>query len=404
MKRRTRDGGSRIDRKAAEAGNGVSQLTLMELPTAVLHEIFFKVPIKSIMKAKFVCTGLYKMLSDPEFAVNYTKKSPFTTLLLTRHRIIGNLDSPVFILMEISEDYQCFVTSLRPKIPDFVDSNSSLRLRGTCDGLLCLNLKKPRAEVAHICNPFTGSLVLPVYEPKPGHISSLVYGLGFCQSANKYKVLRVICTADPPQPASCGYGEILTIGVDSRWRSLENPAIPMLAFLRHLISLNGVLYWLLSCAGGHGSCIYNFDLGEERLGQTPSPPGVVLNGRVMRLVVLGNQLCVVDPSNRKTVVWKMKEHASGQFWTKDIILREHFPADVPFWGHCPLTISRNGDIILSNESVYWHNFVLSFNPEKRTSTKITVLYPERIAYTPSLLSLKELITGQHWRNMNVLSN
>ncbi|KAK4389132.1 hypothetical protein Sango_2250200 [Sesamum angolense] len=142
----------------------------------------------------------------------------------------------------------------------------------TFDGLLCLNLKKPGDEVAHICNPFTGDcLVLPGDKPKCGHISSLVYGLGFCRLANKYKVLRVTCYPDPPQPAGCGYGEILTIGVDSRWRSLENPAISMVAFLDYLISLNGVLHWLFSSAGDHSSCMYNFDLGEERLGQTPSP-------------------------------------------------------------------------------------------------------------------------------------
>ncbi|KAK4435551.1 hypothetical protein Salat_0718600 [Sesamum alatum] len=399
MKRRTRNGGSGKRRKAPKIGNGVSQLSLMDLPTAVLHEIFFKLPVSSIINAKFVCTELYKTLSDPEFAVNYTKNTRFTSIFSIKHRLTDDLDSPIFILTEISEDYEYFETALTPRIPDFVDLNSSLSLRRTCDGLLCLNLMEPRAEVAHICNPLTGDyLALPPHKPKRGYPLSLVYGLGFCQSANKYKVLRVIC--DPAEPGN-GYGEILTIGVDSGWRSLANPAVPMPEFLLDLNSLNGVLHWLFF-AGNRSSCIYSFDLGEERLGQMPGPPGVVLNCERMRLVLLSNQLCLVDPSKRNTlVIWKMKEHASGNSWTKDIILSKSFPRRVRFRGHWPLAISRNGEIIMSDPL---NNFVVSYNPEKGTCTKIKVFEMERFAYTPSLLSLQELISGRHWRNMNVLSN
>ncbi|KAK4435548.1 hypothetical protein Salat_0718300 [Sesamum alatum] len=399
----TRNGGRGEDRKGIapeEAGNGVSQLSLMELPTAVLHEIFFKLPVNSIMKAKFVCTGLYKMLSDPEFAVNYTKNSPFTTILLCPEPFTRFGQIPVYRLMEISENYECFRTPSKLQIPGGVDAQSRLSLQATCDGLICFILRNPTADITHICNPFTGdSLVLPQHKTKHGERFSLVYGLGFCQSANKYKVLGV--TYNRAQPAGSGQGEILTIGIDDRWRSLAILEVPVPSSLFNMTSVNGVLHWFL-LAGHRNTCLYNFDLGEERLGQTPNPPGVVLDLRTMRLISLSSQLCLVDTAESNMIVlWKMKEHKSGQSWTKDIILCKSFPADVRFNGLMPLTVTRNGDIIFSYS---WHDFVVSYNPEEKTCNKIEVFESERIAYTPSLLSVKELIRGRHWSNMNVLSN
>ncbi|KAG8375186.1 hypothetical protein BUALT_Bualt10G0074100 [Buddleja alternifolia] len=90
------------DRKALttpnSSSNGVSQFWFMDLPTAVIHDILFRLPINSVINVKFVCTTLYKLVSNPNFSVNYSKNSPFATFLLS------DLDDFTLYLLDISDD------------------------------------------------------------------------------------------------------------------------------------------------------------------------------------------------------------------------------------------------------------------------------------------------------------
>ncbi|KAG8375191.1 hypothetical protein BUALT_Bualt10G0074600 [Buddleja alternifolia] len=113
MTKGRRIGGVVEDQKTLKYEIVVDQFCLMDLPTAVLHEILFRLPINSIIKVKFVCRALYKLLSDSHFALNYTKISPFATLVGTSNF----LNYTFYTLDLLSDSYGCIQTTFKPKIP-----------------------------------------------------------------------------------------------------------------------------------------------------------------------------------------------------------------------------------------------------------------------------------------------
>ncbi|KAG8375189.1 hypothetical protein BUALT_Bualt10G0074400 [Buddleja alternifolia] len=395
MKKRRRIGGTVKDRQTLTEEIGASQFCLMDLPVAVLHEILFRLPINSILKVKFVCRALYKLVSNPDFALNYTKISSVAAFLIPNKLCGDPLRYQNLDLLEVCDNDKCTITTFKPKIPGWSKRISGFLFAGICNGLICLSLRESQTEIVYICNPIMGECMpLPERKIELGEDVDAEYGFGFCRSTNNYKVLRIVCK--PGSELSKREGKIFTIGIDHRWRDLGNPTIPYKYFFNNFIAVSGVLHWIVM--DNDSTWICTFDLGEEKIGQLLHPHGLVLN-RHTKLKSLNNQLCLVDIYDPSvTVIWKMKEYGVAESWTKDVILDYSFSSNLRCRRLFPETIFQNGDIFFSSEL---GDYLILYNPMEGRLTRSQVRSYERITYTPSFLSLKEAVMGGHKSTMNV---
>ncbi|KAG8375177.1 hypothetical protein BUALT_Bualt10G0073200 [Buddleja alternifolia] len=383
------------DRKALTT---VSQFCLMDLPTAVLHDILFRLPINSIINVKFVCRALYKLLSNPNFALNYSKHSPFATFLLPDPSVL--LEPPNLNLLEIcvdSHDRECIRTIFKPKIPDWSKGYSCLSVVGACNGLLCLSVYKWGIGILYICNPLTGECITVAEHIAKARQIAVVYGFGFCRSTNNYKILKIVSNSwGAPESRE---GEILTVGVDDRWRVLDrvaNLTIPHPFDCFNLVIVNEAFHWIVSNFGP--TWISTFDLEEEKMGQLSHPHGLELNFACMKLTSTNNQLCLLDGSSPdEIVIWKMKEYGVAESWTKDMVLDISVSQVRVF---SLVRILENGDL-LSRHPV--KGCSISYNPSKRELIEIKIPGLKSIDCSPSFLSLKELMMGGHSSTINMLS-
>ncbi|KAG8375175.1 hypothetical protein BUALT_Bualt10G0073000 [Buddleja alternifolia] len=147
-------------------------------------------------------------------------------------------------------------------------------------------------------------------------------------------------------------GEILTIGVDDRWRGLDrvaNPTIPYPFARTNLVIVNEAFHWFVIDIGP--TCISTFDFGEEKMGRLSHPHGLELNFACTQLISTNNQLCLLDGSNPCEIVpWKMKEYGLQSLTPK-------------IW--------------------------------ELTAIEVPCLEIESIDYSPCFLSLNKLMTGGH---------
>ncbi|KAG8375188.1 hypothetical protein BUALT_Bualt10G0074300 [Buddleja alternifolia] len=291
------------DQKPLTTGSssGVSQFWFMELPIPVLHDILFRLPVASIMQLKLVCRSLYKLVSSRDFSVNYSTHSPFSTFLLRK----DHLDPLTLYLLEISDSCECIRTVFKPKVPDWSEEDSILSIVGTCNGFLCLSVKKWSTKIVYVCNLITGECIaVAEHMLKERERCTVEFGFGFCSEC-----------------------EILTIGVDDTWRGLDcvaNPTIPYPFALSSSVNLSDALHWLVVGIGP--TWISTFDFGEEKIGQLPHPHGLEMHFGCMHLLSTNNQLCLVDESNPfEIVMWKMKEYGVAESWTKDMVLQISVP-------------------------------------------------------------------------------
>ncbi|KAG8375181.1 hypothetical protein BUALT_Bualt10G0073600 [Buddleja alternifolia] len=389
MKKRTRMGAVIEEQKTLKHEIGVSnQFHLMDLPIPVLHEILFRLPINSIMKVKLVCRALYELLSDPDFAVNYTKISTFATLVGTTNFCKDTCAFDNLDLVEVSDSHECIRTTFKTKIRGV----SGFDLVGACNGLLCLSAWKWRTDVVYVCNPIMGEyMALP--ECKIEQNENSEYGFGFCTSTNNYKVLKIVWKPFPVYKEV----EIFTIGIDETWRGLAIRKILFTNFLNNSVALNGAFHWFIMDNGSSRIC--TFDLGEEKLGQLSHPPGLLLNLYCMKLMSINNQLSLVDGLGSPVVaIWKMKEYAVAESWTKDMVLDISFISELQCRSLEPVTILQNGDMLFSHLST---DYLLLYNPIKRKVTQIRVGCHGIITCAPSFLSLKEALMGGHQSTMNL---
>ncbi|KAG8375174.1 hypothetical protein BUALT_Bualt10G0072900 [Buddleja alternifolia] len=386
------------DKKGAhETQNGASDSCISALPASILTEIFLRFPIVDLMKLKLVCTSWYKLISESSFTDIYCSNSPFTTLLLPMNISTIISSSQVLYLLEISENGNCIRTPIRPRLPGWMQRKSSEFVIGSCNGLLSLSMQRNGAEVIYVSNPIMGEYVeLPEHERDHDDTRFVVYKIGFSPSVNNFKVLRIVYkTWLDTNVEEC---EIFTVGVDERWRRLDNPFMNLCYWVDG-ISLNGAFHWILRDKGSFQ--ISTFNLAEERAGQVLHPPGLVLDSKTMNLALFDNQLSLVDYSIESQItIWTMKEYRNAESWTKDVILRSWFPPGLHISKLSPVGKLQNGDIIFGHSAD-----LISFNVKQKKCSRIGFFGVPRVAsriipYAPSFKSLSEAIMRGHWNTIN----
>ncbi|KAK6161507.1 hypothetical protein DH2020_004888 [Rehmannia glutinosa] len=329
---------------------------LIDMPDSVIHEIFMKLPISSIIRCKCVCKSWYKLIVDPLFANIYVRNTPFTATAILRYKIIllpyplDDRKPPLFFL-EIGKNGDFIRTPNALGFPanGFVVSERM----SSGHGLLCL-VNSPLVEnerngdriyndqTVCIVNPLSGvCLFLPDVMKDEG-IERVVYGFGSSTSTNEYKVIRFVIRHRHERKA---FLQILTIGLDNKWRHFEDSSVPC-NMLPGAVTLSGVIHWI-----GFFPGIFAFDIRKERGWRIAFPPGIEHGWFNISFGAWDGHLCLANAGNIQVDVWVLKKYGVAENWTRNFILRKSWmPSDLWPCPLFPIKTLRNGDILMSRGS------------------------------------------------------
>ncbi|PIN07735.1 hypothetical protein CDL12_19698 [Handroanthus impetiginosus] len=327
----------------------------MKLSTDLVSEIFFRLECKDIVSCRGVCRAWYNFLSDPNFSINYTRYSSFTTLLTIPPY---SCYSDYFYLIHVTTNGEFIRRSIKPKIPRTLDRNLIVYLIDSCNGLALLQLRT--------CYNYDHARVF-----KAVYLCNLLLG-GALEA------------------------HILTFGEDDKWRKVED-SLTFLSNFTHGASFNGTYHWVAEDKIVGRVC--TFDFGEEKFGRIPKPHDLLYLSCKMEITVLNNHLCLVEfvSSCGDMTIWTMKKYGVAESWSKDIVLRCWIPY-TSFHGRCPLEMLPNGDILFLK---YGSRGLLYFSRKTKLCIEVPfgdadpVLYRSCVtAYAPTFYALVEDVNGQ----------
>ncbi|CAL5370614.1 unnamed protein product [Camellia sinensis] len=160
-----------------------------DLPQEIVVDILSRLPLKSVVRSMCVCKGWRSSMEG------YTKS-------LTRQKVVALTHSKTGLSFQ-SIDQQGYIKSVR-KPWKKIGSNSSIRIDGSCNGLLLLEID----EDLLLWNPLTGySKKVLAYEPLRDEEYRVVSGLCFDSSSNEYKVVMALSHSSPDYG-----GEFVVVG------------------------------------------------------------------------------------------------------------------------------------------------------------------------------------------------
>ncbi|XP_049388073.1 F-box protein At3g07870-like [Solanum stenotomum] len=379
----------------------INEVTIMDLPAAIMVEILTKLPINMIFRCKFVCKSWYKLItSDPLFVNMYdARPRKFPCILLSKNYT-------VCYLLELGADYD--YTSQRINRPIILDRNlhlphpvdlvsedkANLTLIGSCNGFICLLNGETHVVNHSVCisNPLLGEyfkVKLPEWEKLIRHIH---YGFCFSEASGQYKVLRLVTRKFRGRPDVTEL-EVYTLGVDERnWRNVGKAPKPVRGKLSNA-TVNGTTHWLDGENFQNRASIYSFNIATEEVKSLTAPSGLKSPSLHLMLAELGNCLCLSDNSSFHYMdIWWMKEYEIAESWTRDLIL-----VVLPgFHGHrfMPIIIWKDGEILMQSELDLQ---LVSFNPKEQIFRNVVNVYgsgTEATRYIPSFLLAQDCHGGQ----------
>ncbi|KAK4715311.1 hypothetical protein R3W88_013649 [Solanum pinnatisectum] len=188
---------------------------------------------------------------------------------VTKMRII---DLPWVILIEILSRL-----SIKPIFRFTLPSRESV-LVGLCNGFTCFvnDLTNIEKHFISVCR--------------------VTCGFCFSKASGKYKILRFL---------------VYTLGVGEKWRNLDEILCPVW-YKFDKVNINGALHWMDS---KKNDIIYSFDIETEKVKSLPAPPGLINPPWNLKLVELGNYLCLTDYYNTLSTnidIWLMKEYGVSE--------------------------------------------------------------------------------------------
>ncbi|KAK4732081.1 hypothetical protein R3W88_025069 [Solanum pinnatisectum] len=353
----------------------VPKIRIMDLPLVILIEILSRLSIKPIFRCKIVCKLWYNLLSyDPLFVNMYQTKS----LKFPCIYFFDGVGNPS--LLELKAEYNSYAHHCNRPIqltPKFHYPPGRVFLVGLCNSPT--NIEK---HSVYISNPLLGEyfeVKLPEWE-----ISDCRVTYGFCFS----KAIRELTKVSEL--------EVYTLGVGEKWRNVGK--IPCLVCCKFgNININGALHWMDS---EKNDIIYSFDIETKKVKSLPPPPGLVTPPWNLKLVELGNYLCLTDYYNtlsNNIDIWWMKEYGVSESWTKDIILVNSIPRGMVDFNFEPILMWKDGEILIQSSTK-----LASYNP-KMKSFRVVYFYGKvitAITNTPSFYSLKTIM-GDDFQVTNV---
>ena len=186
------------------------------LPYDIVLNILERLPVKSVIRFRFVCKFWDSLITTPYFIsthLNFNNKDSHDNA----HGYVIHMGSS-----RSSDRQVCTVALDRPldrisdvQIPVDISLNS-VQMVGSCNGLLCF-AKHGSRKAIYFCNPSIRKFkTLP--EPCLGHLKHVSLGFAYHYEKNNYKVVR-ISSSSWMSTVSLPEIEVYTLSSDS-WRSV----------------------------------------------------------------------------------------------------------------------------------------------------------------------------------------
>ncbi|RWR91339.1 F-box-like protein [Cinnamomum micranthum f. kanehirae] len=318
--------------KRIKPRDGYQSIGIQLIPQEIIMDILSRLPIYSL----FQCTLVSKawrdiIIHNPIFAT------------MQHNRALENQNS---ILLMFSQDHSPEVNlylverveaghrKLRvmdAKLTNHTGFNGSLRILGSCNGLLCISFGSMDGPL-YVSNPITGECKqLPSKESKYIHIS----GIGFDSVRKEYKVVRRVSKYDLPYMVDdCSWKvEIHTLGTNT-WREIGN--FPWwdgkdLLYKFSDVLVNGRLHW---CSFFPTPVrITSLDMSDEQFGVVPTPE--FTSSCHLHLMTWKGCLTIAQRlrGDLSIHIWVMKEYNVRESWTKqfNVTMPTWFYAGMNYW-------------------------------------------------------------------------
>uniref|UniRef100_A0A0A9F5H6 F-box domain-containing protein n=1 Tax=Arundo donax TaxID=35708 RepID=A0A0A9F5H6_ARUDO len=152
------------------------------LPSDLIERIFFRLPVRILLRCVEVCKQWYTFIRDPQFVTAHLKQAPRCALLFfPEESVLGKLfPSDAIIFDEAWSQSTLALPVIGPD--DF--------LCGSCNGLLCLYTKTSTIKIANLVTGECLHLDKPVKSLKGDHFS--FYCFGFHPVTKEYKVTHFL--------------------------------------------------------------------------------------------------------------------------------------------------------------------------------------------------------------------
>ncbi|CAI9088375.1 OLC1v1022684C1 [Oldenlandia corymbosa var. corymbosa] len=228
---------------------------MLLLPLYLISEILKKLPVKSLIRSKCVSRAWLSIISDPSFAMDYSSGSRI--LVIAQPNDVPDFNprySHSFICVSLDGGGNCNDMFLHHEVVHGDCEEHMKKCTNIVKGLVCFY----RGQDCWMYNITTREMVqLPPPISTHAHDHHVVFHFGFDLVNKRYKLLRTC--------PSCPHVEILTIGVDSCWRTIVGALSPQDIGTRGASYLGGCLCWMDNL----GKQLTCFPLAHEKFIQVP---------------------------------------------------------------------------------------------------------------------------------------
>ncbi|KZV48896.1 F-box/kelch-repeat protein-like [Dorcoceras hygrometricum] len=350
----------------------------MDLPSEIITNILSRLPWRTIIGCKRVCKKWNELLSSLEFAKFHLSVSTPQVLVLQTDpngeylcKFVENEDN-----FQRHENGFLSDQGLKFDPKAFISSPADYRIeiKGSVDGLLCLQYSSKIDDVIYVCNPITRQYTsLPRLARILEYVNFTQYGFGVSSITGQYKVIHLFqksihrvrqCVIT--KNYQCEFYDYLvyTLGT-GYWRRIPRNSPFGRAHLSFGVYLNGNLHGLVQDSSKSAISISCFDLEDESFKPFCPPPyplRLVWFTCCDTLGVLDDCLCICDSTSLSgeggLVFWTMREYGVEESWTRQYIflgtqICHSFPHDVVY----PIKGYKNGDILFSwqHQTLFYHN-------------------------------------------------
>ncbi|XP_059629788.1 F-box/kelch-repeat protein At3g06240-like [Cornus florida] len=254
------------------------------LPHDVFIDVLTRLPIKALVRCACVCKSWYSLFTNPSFITTHLNRSSIVNnnnLLLVRSRSSDDANVVHYSLLRYENGTLCDNAEL--ELPLKCYRNPSLRIIGSCNGLVCLsNDLHGYQEELYLWNPSIRKTMalhqLRVKFQSHGPFMHTI-GFGFDPATDDYKVVRIVYLESLDEPYDFGSPpeiDIFSLSTGT-WRNISHFGLP------HIIDerapqtyLNGAAHWFANGLLSGNTChlIVSFHMGDEVFGEIKVPSSI----------------------------------------------------------------------------------------------------------------------------------
>ena len=275
-----------------------------DLPIEIVIEIFLKLPVKSLLKIRFVSKSWHVFITSPKFIKYHLNLSANHNKYFTNHNVILSITQPELNLKD------CFIMEDTDLDYHMENSGISYTIEGFINGLVCLVNKE---NEVFLWNPTIRKCKkLPNFRTQLKNEGYCTYGFGYDEIHDDYMVVCIFSIVGcPPHFQEI---DIYSLKKDS-WQIIHC-SLNVIRLIGSGKFVNGKFYWTTRINIQSGWSITSFNLINEKWSKVER----LYNGEeseALVLGVLGNNLSAIcNNSTTHVDVWTMEEYEDKESWIK----------------------------------------------------------------------------------------